>query len=595
MSEFSKYGKRWPDGTPDLKIEFSMIRKGDVWLKSQGRSLFFHFKEAIKLIWPKDDHHRWTDLILQTYCENDVSVFLGCSDSTKSWTMSKIVLVDYWAAPDQTLSLVSTTEGRGAELRIWGAIKDLFNQGRERHDWLEGNPVDYLKTITTESVDDERREARSLRRGIIVVPCKTGGLVSGLAPYIGIKAPRLRHCGDELQAMSDAFLNAYSNWYGKSDFKGMMAGNFMQTDDPLGIASEPVDGWDTYVDTQKTQTWKGRFYGAAVVALDGRDSPNFDEPMVNGRPKYPYLIGAKKLNAVRETHGEDSWQWWTMCVGKPVKGMDIWRVINRDFCRKHGASEDVTWKDTVLGLYSLDPAYGGGDLCVGRRYEMGIDIRGKQMLWCGAPEIIPIKLTNEKDAEEQIAEYVYHRLNQLGIKPENCGYDSFGRGTLGNAFAKLFGSVCPVPIDSSAQASGRPVRFDLFVEDSNGGKRLKRADEHYRKAVTEYWFSVREAIESGQIRGLDKETISEGCARKFTRNRDNKLEIEPKEDYKERCQGRSPDRFDNLAIGVEIARQRGFRIENLAAKVEQKKGPDWLDKQVKGYESLLKSKQLQAA
>src|SRR5688572_26954916 len=170
-----KYGVAFNADVTDLEIELEMIRRGDDYLKPRGRSLFAHFKSALTLCWPKEDHTRWTDLILKSYCENEITVILGCSDSQKSWTMSKIVLVDYWADPDHTLSLVSTTEGRGAELRIWGAIKDLFNQARSRHEFLAGQPIDYLKTITTDTIDENHREARSLRRGMIVIPCRVGG------------------------------------------------------------------------------------------------------------------------------------------------------------------------------------------------------------------------------------------------------------------------------------------------------------------------------------------------------------------------------------------------------------------------------------
>lgn len=587
---FTKYDLQWPDGTNPLDIEFYLIRNGGGKL-----GLFHHMREAMKLLWPKDDCHRWSDEILRLYCENEIGVVIGCSDSGKSWSFSKIVLTDYWAAADETLWLVSTTEGRGAELRIWGAIKDLFNLARENHDWLPGKPLDYLKTITSAEVDEEGFEARSLRRGIIVIPCKTGGIMSGLAPYIGIKAPRLRHCGDEVQAMNEAFLNAYSNWYGKADFRGIMAGNFMDVEDPLGLASEPTEGWDAWQDSGKTQKWKSKFYNAGVLALDGRDSPNFDQ--MGSKPRYPYLIGHKKLNAVRNTYGEDSWQWWSQCVGKPAKGMDIWKVFTRDFCEKHKAFQDVIWKDasTNVHLYPLDPAYGGGDRCVGRHMEFGEDVSGNQILVAHAPEVIPVKPNQVLEPEEQIALFVQNRLKELKIPAKNCFYDSFGRGTLGFAFAKIMGADCPIPVDSGMKPTTRPVRFDLFVEEKDGTKRLKRCDEHYTKFVTEMWFSVREAVESEQMRGVDKETVREGCSRKFTRNKDNRLEIEPKEDYKERCQGKSPDLMDNLAIGVEGARQRGFRIDRAGLEVIKKQGPDWLEKQTDEWRHFNEQRQLQRA
>ena len=584
---------KWPQETSSFYIERWCIRKGKEWIESQGRSLFYHYKECFKILWPKDDNHRWSDIILKNYCENDLLVLVGCSDSGKTFSMSKIILVDYWCFPNETLWLISTTEGRGSELRIWGVIKDLFNSVKTAGHDVSGNPIDYLKTITTEEIDEEGSLARSLRKGCVVIPCKTGGLVSGLAPYIGIKAPRLRHAGDEVQAMNESFLNAYANWYGKYDFKGMMAGNFMETDDPLGIASEPVDGWDSFVDTEKTQEWKSRFYDAKVIALDGRDSPNFDYSSLLP-PKFPYLIGQKKLDGVAKTKGKDSWEWYSQCIGKPVRGMDIWRVISKSFCESHHALEDVIWKgDKQTCIYGLDPAYGGGDRCVGREIKFGIDIEGKQILSVGSPEIIPIKMSHALEPEEQIAAYIKNRLSELSIPSQNCFYDSFGRGTLGFAFAKIMGASVPIPIDSGARPTTRPVRFDLFMEQESQ-RRLKRCDEHYTKFISELWFSVRESIESEQVRNLDLETIREGQSRKFTKNAQARIEVEPKADMKERL-GRSPDLFDGLAICVEGARQRGFKIQRIGIELITKSKPDWLDNKASDYSKFLKSKQLVAA
>jgi hypothetical protein len=580
------YNLSWPDNATPLAIEKYMIQRGAKFCEDNGNSLPFHYKRFFKIVWPEDDQHRWSDLILKAFCENDITVIMGCSDSSKTDSMSKIVLADYWCFPDETLWLVSTTEGRGSELRIWGHIKDLFNRAiRAGHD-LPGNPIDYLKTITTDSLDEERELARSLKRGIIIVPCKTGGLVSGLAPYIGIKAPRLRHCGDEIPAMSEAFLNAYANWYGKEDFKGLMAGNFMETDDPLGIASEPQDGWDSFVDTGKTQTWRSRFYDAFVIALDGRDSPNFDAP---GEPRYRYLISQKKLDGVSKTKGVDSWEWYSQCIGKPVKGMDIWRVLTKGFCEQNRAMEEVTWKGLPLSLYSLDPAYGLGDRCVGRLLELGFDVSGKQILRMGTPEIIPIKI-NLNEPEEQIAAYVKSRMDDLQIPYDHCYFDSFGRGTLSFSFAKIMGAKCPVPIDSGQRPTERPVRFDLFIEQ-NGSKRLKRCDEHYTKWISEGWFSVREAIESRQIRNLDLETIKEGQSRKFTRNNQSKIEVEPKDEMKKRL-GRSPDFFDNAAIGVEGARRLGFKIQRLGQDAPKSNKPDWLTMRANDEKKLMLDRRL---
>ncbi len=580
-----KYNVSWNIQPDALQVEFQQIRL--------GKNLFEHYRNAMSLIKPTDDNHRWSDLVLKSFIDNDITVVMGCKDSSKSMTFAKICVVDYLCFPNETLWMVSTTEGRGSELRIWGYIKEFFNAARERF-VVAGNPIDYMKTITTDDIDDEKQFARSLRNGIIVIPCRNSG-VSGLGAFIGMKAPRLRHLGDEISAMGDNFLKAYSNWDGKENFKGLMTGNFMQTDDPLGVASEPKDGWDSWVDNGKTQEWDGRFFNAHVIALDGRDSPNFDFTNSTGKLRYPYLISQKGLDNLKNTYGENSVDYWTFGVGKPCKNMDIWRVITRDFCIKNKATEDVVWdgSNELIKGYALDPAYGGGDRCVGRPFEIGKNISGKQILNLGKPEIIPVDANSIEEPEEQIARNVCKRLKDLEIDPSKCFYDSFGKGTLGASFAKIIGFEVPVPINSGETATDRPVRFDMFVEEK-GNKRLKKCSEHYIKFVTEMWFSVREIVDCQQLRNLDVETIREGQARKF--NRDNpsyKIELETKDDFKKRF-GKSPDLFDCLSIACEGARRLGFQIQNIPSRQNSNK-PNQFKKLSEEHSKLIKSRELQAA
>lgn len=599
---FSKYGFRWQDGTDPLLIEFTLIRLGAEGLKKRGLSLFDHIRNAQSLLWPDDDHHRWSDLSLRSFCENDITVMMGSGDSNKTYSMARFILVDYWAFAEQTLWLISSTEYRGAELRIWGAIKTLFNRGKERYPWLAGSVLESMHAITTDEIDDDREMARSLRKGLILVPCKRGSQYVGLSAFIGVKSPRLRHAGDEVQAMTEGFLNAYANWYGKPDFKGIMAGNPTDPMDPLCVAGEPEGGWDTFIDTEKTQTWRSSFFDAFVIAFDGRDSPNFDFP--SDQPvKYPYMINRKKLDAVAATWGKDSWQYYNQCIGKPNVSLALWRVITKQLCDNHRAHEQVIWNDeSITSLYALDPAYGGGDRCVGMRLDFGKDVDGIDCIRFHEPEIIPISVKINVTPEDQIARYVFARSKEIGIPAENIFYDSFGKGTLGAAFARVFGDQTPVPIDSGGAPSARPVRFDLFIEEVNKTtgkktKRLVRADEYYSKRVSEMWFSVRELIEGEQCRELSKAAMKEGCQRIYRIVKGNKTEVEPKEEMIERT-GFSPDLFDTVAIGVEGARQRGFQIRRIGidGKTNRaKRGPSMLQKEADEFSRLQRSKVLRAA
>lgn len=600
MAHTDKYGISWNSKPDDLQVEFNQIRSK--YFGSDKSLLTKHYLDCIKLIWPEDMIHRWLELGIKSLVENKISVLLGSASSGKTNLIAYHVLIDFWIFPQTSLAIISSTDKRALEQKVWGRIKGLFNRGKRRFDYLEGFILESSQAITPDDIDEDNEYARTLDRGVACVPCVSGGRFVGMGKFQGAKAPNsagkfdgiLKHYGDEAAVMQNSFLDAYTNWTVSPNFKGVMCGNPTDISDPLCIASEPVSGWDVFEDTGKTQEWTSKWYKAHVIAFDGRDTPNNDQRGI----KFPFLISKEFIEELKITHGEDSWQLFQQGIGKPSKGMVSNRVITIGLCERNKAFEGVIWdgSEELTKGYAVDPAYGGGDRCVGMPFSFGFDVVGKQIFDVGQPEIIPVRLSNNHtvgEAEEQIASYIKKRLDELNIKPENCFYDSVGRGTLGNAFAKVFGSTCPIPVDSGQKATDRPVRFDLFVEE-NGVKRLKRCNEHYSKFVTEAWFSTREAIESQQIRNLPKTVADEGQLRLYKIVTGNRIEVETKDDMKERIR-KSPDLYDTFAIGVEGARRLGFKIQRIGIEIQKKQVKSWFQKESESLAKMLKSKQLQAA
>lgn len=590
---FDKYGKNWPVGTDDLYIEFWMIENVAVSEKAK------HYLNAHRILWPEDKQHRWFVKGITRMVEEKVTVFLGPASSNKTYLFAVHALIDFFCFPKTSFSLISSTEKRSLEIKVWGRVKTLFNRAKSRRSWLGGYILESHMAITPDDIDDDNEMARELNKGIVCVPCVSGGRFVGMGKFQGAKPPHspgkndgiLKHYGDEAAVMQPAFLDAYSNWMVNEGFKGVMGGNPTDIADPLCTAAEPEEGWEAWVDTGKTQEWRSRWYNAWVVAFDGRDTPNNDEP----KNSFPFLIGPDFVEMTKKTHGEDSWQYFQQAIGKPSKGMVSNRVITIGLCTRNRAFDSPLWRDsTFIDIFACDPAYGGGDRCVVGPIRMGFELGNVQVLSVGNPEIVPINVRSGIEPEDQIAEFMKMRMDQLNISPQNGFYDSFGRGTLGFAFAKIFGATCPVPVDSGARPTTRPVRFDLYIEDRNAsnGKRLKRCDEHYSKFVTEMWFSTREAIESQQIRNLPRIVANEGQLRMFRVVAGNKVEVEPKDEMKERIKI-SPDLYDWFAIGVEGARQRGFRIQRIGQEVEQKRKPDGLDKLIKDHREMSQKRQLQ--
>ena len=590
---FEKYGKLWPVGIDPLKIEFFMIRQPDTKEKIK------HYLAAHRLMWPEDRHHRWFLLGMKSIVENKISVFLGPASSNKTYLFATHALIDFFCFPRNSFALISSTEKRSLEIKVWGRVKELFNRAKRNRPDLGGFILESSMAITPEETDDDNEIARELNRGIVCVPCVSGGRFVGMGKFQGAKPPHtpgkhdgiLKHYGDEAAVMQPSFLDAYTNWMVSGGFKGVMGGNPTDISDPLCTAAEPEGGWDVWVDTGKTQEWTSKWYGAHVVAFDGRDTPNNDEP----KNSFPFLISSEFVEATRRTHGDDSWQFFQQAIGKPSKGMVSNRVITIGLCQRNKAFDAPLWRDrSFVDIYAIDPAYGGGDRCVAGMLRIGYELGNAQIIEVGVPEIVPIRLNSASEPEDQIAAFVFERMKALNIEAQNAFYDAFGRGTMGNAFAKLFGSVCPVPVDSGARPTARPVRFDLFLEDKTGGKRLKRCDEHYSKFVTEMWFSTREAIESQQVRSLPRNVADEGQLRMFEIVAGNRIEVESKDEMKNRVK-KSPDLYDWFAIGIEGARQRGFKIQRIGAEIEKKRKPDWLDKHLKELKELAHARQLKTA
>lgn len=82
--------------------------------------------------------------------------------------------------------------------------------------------------------------------------------------------------------------------------------------------------------------------------------------------------------------------------------------------------------------------------------------------------------------------------------------------------------------------------------------------------------------------------------REYTMVSGARIEVEPKRDMRERL-GRSPDLMDWLAIAVEGARRRGFRIERLGGNIVPKKGADWFKKLADKWNQVNNGQELQVA
>ena len=576
-----RYGFKFPSGTSDVDVEIHMIRKGGTWTNSKGETfgdgLFEHYKRLESLLYgDMKKWHRWNEMQLSNYLTHRTIGVIGPASSGKTNSAATDVLADYYCWPECTTVLICSTTKERLEDRIFGEIKKYHRIAKERWSNLPGNLIEGRLRLVT-SPKTESTDGRDFRNGVIGVPCKRGGDYVGLGDFIGIKNKRVRMIADELQLLPSAFVFSVSNLDKNEDLKVVGLGNPKETTDALGAFCEPhfsLGGWDGGIDqTPVTKTWKTRRPDGIVIQLVGTDSPNLDGSL--GIP----LITQEAIDRDIEQYGKDSLQFTMMNQGMMPKGQGSRRVITRQLCQRSGAMEEPVWIDgDRTKIAFLDAAYKGvgGDRCVFGQLDIGFEgvpdedgqaawnvvnqniIKGrkKQIIALIDMVTVPINVKIDVEPEEQIANFVKEQCGRRGIPPENFFFDSGMRTALVTSFGRIW-SPQVNPIDCGGTPSERMVSTQIQVT----------CKDHYSKFITELWFSVRLAIESGQFRGMKEAVMQEGCQREWKMVGKNKIEVEPKHVMKEKT-SKSPDLFDALAIGVEGARRLGFVVSGLFAKAD---------------------------
>lgn len=571
-----KYGLIWDayegDSAEDtaLRIEIGCIQ-------NRIGPAELHFAEMRRILWPWLADHRWQKLCTHEICRSGrskLTVLMGPKSTGKTNTATWYGLCKWFVDPEHTCVLVSSTDIRGLRMRVWGELGKLWQEAVDKFDWLPGHNLDSKIAITYETLQDGEfndRKVRDMRSAIVGIPCFQDGRFVGLGKYVGIKQKNIVLIADEAQFMGGSFLEAFSNLDANENAEFIVLGNPNDIMDPLGKAAEPKDGWTSHSEPEKTDVWDTRFMNGRCVNLIGTDTPNNDHPGT----LYRYLISAEKIESTKSFYGADSVQFYRDCKGCMKISQLAKRVINREMCAKGHAFDDINWQGgDRIRIGGMDAAY-GGDRCVCGYVEVGKDVTGRSVINIVPPSIVPVRTGPNLTAEDSIAIWVKNYCEGHGIYPENFFHDSTGRGSMGTALARAWSDKCN-PVEFGGSPTDRPVSLDIYIYDAKTHvRRLKLCSEHYRKFVTELWFSVRYAIEAGQVRNLPMDILDEGCMREWDMTKDDKIEVESKIEMKERC-GRSPDLFDWLSICVEGARRRGFRIEKLANDALISKSSQWI-------------------
>ncbi len=581
-----KYGLEWPASFDLLEVEQQLIIKGGSVTISgvtYGKGLFDHYRNMQSLLWPEDDHHRWSDLILKAFLENRITVIMGSRDSSKTRSVSKVVLCAYYCFPHETLGLMTSTNIRGLELRVWGDIKSLHERAKELFPRIAGNVADSKHGIFTDDIA-EGGEVRDMRKGILCVPCLgSQGEYMGqsLRDFCGIKQKRRFLIGDEMQFIPREYLKVLDS-LDKGEFKAGFLGNpIADNGKALDAVSEPTDGWDSLGEVTKTTVWKNKYNGV-TINLVGIDSPNFDAATRN---RYSYMVDQSDVDRVaKRPGGKDSIEWWSQIMGVRKAGAVSNRVLTVAQIEAYDGFKECIWSGSErVKVYSIDAGFGGDD-CVRTWLEFGESVDGRKVIQFGDQKVIPILVSSSLTPEKQIARYAKEDCAVLGIPASNVFFDAGMYATLAVELAREMSPEVNA-VNFGGTATERPVDNATFVMDQRTQmRRLKTWYEHVSKFVTELWFVVRILSQCRQARRFPRAAAEEFGRRQWSYVSQDRYELETKEDYKLRNSGESPNFADSLVIAVEGARRLGFTIEMIPEGDSVKKDDgDYLAKEVERY------------
>lgn len=549
-----------------LTVHMACIQKGGTWERNDGKTaglgLKYHFKEGIKLIWPEFKQNRWFDLFLESWLVNQYIGVMGPKNSGKTASSAIVHLFDWYCFPSKTTVLFCSTTKEMLENRIWGEVKMRHRSSKQRFSWLPGHLIEGRQRIILDT-HDEISEGRDFRSGMMGIPLKRGGAFQGISDIIGIKNKRKRLCGDELQAIPKAFIDATANFIEPgADCKVTGMGNPAETTDSLGILCEPdssIGGWDSGIDqTPKTKTWKTRFDRGICIQLPGSDSPNNDAKPGEPIP-FSFLMTRQQMEADAKTWGVDDWHFTMFNEGRMPRGQGARRIITKQLCITHGAMKEPNWSDrNQTKITFLDAAYRavGGDRCVFGQLNFGmeqalggtaesilssltsqepIERSNRQVMALVDIMTIPIRSDDFTSPEDQIVAFVKSQCELRGVPPTNFFFDAGMRTSLVTAFSRIW-SPHVNSIDFGGTPSDRMVSADI----------RQPCKEYYKKFVTELWYQVRLIVESNQFRNLSEDVMMEGCQREW-KTSGNRIEVETKAEMKEKT-GKSPDLFDALCL-----------------------------------------------
>lgn len=501
--------------------------------------------------------HTWSERMVETLCENQWVAVAGCSGSSKTHTI--VGFACQWWLMEPTISsvILCSTTAKALRKRGWANVQQY-------HTTIPGprlgNFVDSRMLWQANHGDD--------KHAIMGIAVEEGSTEKVADNIKGVHTRRQMVIIDEATAVPPAIYDACSNLYSyPQEFLLVMIGNPRSRLDEFGKFMEPIGGWKSVNEDSEEWETTPKINGVTGVCIrfDAEKSPNITEGRIVSR----HLPTKERVEMRKRGLGSanDPTYWSNERGFPPPEGLNK-NVISEVMLDNHNAYDRIT---TFTGenfriIGSLDPARSGGDRRILRFFKMGEMSNGEIGLEAGPPIPLTINAKSSNPIDYQITEQAQRECEHVTFggsryvcRPENFGVDATGGGADLVDIMQRIWSPHVLRVVFSEAASGDPCSH----EDS------RPANEVYHNKRVEMYFRTANAIKSGQLKGIDRETAKELATIEYMDDK-AKLRLMSKDDYRLKF-SKSPDNADNLVIGVEVARRLGFKIAAIGKTVSRGK------------------------
>lgn len=553
-----RYGLKFPIQLPDWLLELRC------WTDryQTGVPPFNHLHSALRLMFPDNVWHDWTEDRFRAFCNPEYEIrdgpvlcrvfsWMGCGAAGKTRDAVLLALAWWISHPDQSIVTMTSTTKDSCGQRMWPVLQSHWND-LTYLDGVEGPHV-VPSSMRLEAIRGERKHA------IYIQAVKGGELTDAIANIQGRHAPRMFVVVDEAMGTPEAVFAALPNVFkGATEVNLLFLSNAPLTrHNPFMKLAEPEGGWssvspaETFWRTKPIDPWQ--IPRGVCLHFSGQNSPNVKA----GKTIYPFLYSFENWRRV-EGNAEiaKTPQFWSQDLGFPPPEGALFTVLTESLVEAkdgRGRHTFMSWAQPIAGL---DPSF-GNDECKLVFGVMGDISGGLQGIQVAEHMTIQIDVT-AKDSngrtippEYQIAHRVMSECQARAIPPTRLGVMAGGNPGVIGVLLQEWGDV--VSIQESGAASEAPAS----TTDP------RPANEVYDRRVSELYFLVRSLVEGAQLKGLYDDAIEQLCARLYDIEKSRRrLCIEMKADFKPRF-GRSPDDAEAIIAMCAVARDQGVEPAGL--------------------------------